>query len=498
MPECDDEVGRLAATTRRGCVLAAAGCGKTEQIVRSTAVSDCKRLILTHTHAGVDAITSRLRKYKVPSSKFTVDTIAGWCLRFSVSFPHRSGFDLSVPMERIDWGSVYESSARLMRSGAVSEVIHASYGGVFVDEYQDCSKKQHEVICLLADELPCCIFGDPLQGIFDFDSQAPVDWDSDVTPVFAVQASLTKPWRWTNAGNAPLAEWLGYVRTELERGNPVDLRTRPHCVHHVSSPLEAAEKHRVLLKACMATLNAATDEKTVVLENAAAEASRVHLARSLARKGFCNIEPADCKPLAKAASRIDATAGMERFKALLEFACSCMTGADRAGLERAMESRKKKRKQGHKAFQELFPLADRVIETGSGDSMLHFLDAIHERHSTNLYRREMYFAMCAAIRLQASRPERTLSNAVWDVQNQIRHIGRRFTKFSIGSTLLVKGLEFDHSVIVQHERMTHKDLYVALTRATKSVRILAASELLVPFKDRRHDLPAQQLLSFIG
>lgn len=68
----------------RASIVAAAGCGKTEQIARAVAYSGQRRLILTHTHAGVDAITARLNKLSVPSDKFKVETIAGWCLRFAM------------------------------------------------------------------------------------------------------------------------------------------------------------------------------------------------------------------------------------------------------------------------------------------------------------------------------------------------------------------------------------------------------------------------------
>lgn len=39
---------------------------------------------------------------------------------------------------------------------------------------------------------------------------------------------------------------------------------------------------------------------------------------------------------------------------------------------------------------------------------------------------------------------------------------------SIGSTLFVKGLEFDRGIIVHATNMTRKDWYVALTRGTRS------------------------------
>src|ERR1039457_4272115 len=214
MPNDDEIAGRIAVSSRRGSLIAAAGCGKTEQIAQATAISDCKRLILTHTHAGVDAILSRLQKLKVPASKFHLSTIAGWCLQFCRSYPKRSGFDNTVPLAQINWDAVYQACFCLLNSGAVDGIIRASYGGVFVDEYQDCTVRQHNVIRLLAEELPCFVFGDPLQGIFDFSGQVSVDWEEDVYAVFPKQATLIQPHRWINAHNPKLAEWLKYVRTE--------------------------------------------------------------------------------------------------------------------------------------------------------------------------------------------------------------------------------------------------------------------------------------------
>ena len=47
----------------------------------------------------------------------------------------------------------------------------------------------------------------------------------------------------------------------------------------------------------------------------------------------------------------------------------------------------------------------------------------------------------------------------------------------IGSTLLVKGLEFDHAIVLrtpgwQEDWGTHKDVYVALTRGAKSTTLI--------------------------
>ncbi|WP_422666766.1 hypothetical protein [Candidatus Manganitrophus noduliformans] len=88
--------------------------------------------------------------------------------------------------------------------------------------------------------------------------------------------------------------------------------------------------------------------------------------------------------------------------------------------------------------------------------------------------------MCSALRIKSARQYDSLAEAIWQVQNRTRHTDRIIGKRSIGSTLLVKGLEFDHVVIVHSNNMSRKDWYVALTRATTSLTILAPSEVFSP------------------
>ena len=92
----------------------------------------------------------------------------------------------------------------------------------------------------------------------------------------------------------------------------------------------------------------------------------------------------------------------------------------------------------------------------------------------------MFFAMRTALQNRFIRPYDSLIDAIWDVQNRARHIGRSIGRRSIGSTLLVKGLEFEHSVIIHAANMSKRDWYVALTRATNSVTILPPSEKFSP------------------
>lgn len=474
----DEQVARIAATLTRGSIVAAAGCGKTEQIARAVAFSSPRRLILTHTHAGVDAISRRLERFRIPEESYRIDTIAAWSLRFASSFPGRSGLVSGNPNSQPEWSQVYTSAAQLLNSGAVDGIIKASYGGLFVDEYQDCDEQQHQVLSLLADRLPTCVFGDHLQAIFDFRGHHSVDWPTHVYPFFPKVHELTTPWRWLNKGNEALANWLKIIRPSLEETGTIDFSSRPACVKWSHLPPDTRHHQNTFINVCLEAKRRAADGNLIVIGDSANVNSRTCLAKALAKYGFSNVEPVSCKDLYASASKIDNATGFTRFQAVIEFASKCMTGTEKAALEHAVCSRMAGRKSGAK-FGCLIPIAMAIAASDADEPILEFLETIRSRPETHLYRREMFFSLRAAIQIKITQQHDTISSAVWVMQNRLRHLGRRISKCSIGSTLLVKGLEFDHSVILHFAKMTRKDLYVALTRASDSIHIVSPTLRLV-------------------
>jgi DNA helicase-2/ATP-dependent DNA helicase PcrA len=482
--DLDVEITQRVACLERGSVIAAAGCGKTEQIALATQMAEGRRLILTHTHAGVDALRLRLKKHKVQKDKFRIDTIAGWCLWYSTSYPKRSGLSCYNPRTSKDWNCVYEATTKLIQSGAVNGVLTSSYYGVFVDEYQDCTRLQHQVIKAIAVYLPVCVFGDPLQAIFDFKGQNPVDWEADVFPVFKKVGELTRPWRWQNAGNIELANWLADVRRTIEEGGAIDLRSRPGCVSWEHLPDDPRFRQAKIIGTCKSVMGNVSDGRLVVIGDAANINVRAALAQKLAAVGFSNIEPIDCKNLYEYAKKIEVATGLPRLERALDFICACMTGTEKTDFLDSVKSRQCGGKHGTAKFGDIITTGVAVAEGTAEEALVDLLLGFHSRRSTRLFRREMFFAMRSGLQIKSRRKHDTLMDAIWEVQNRIRHAGRAIGKRSIGSTLLVKGLEFDHAVIVHADNMTRKDWYVALTRATTSVTIISPSECLIPAEQR--------------
>jgi superfamily I DNA/RNA helicase len=207
----------------RGAVTAPAGCGKTHLIAEGLGRHEGAKpiLVLTHTNAGVAALRARLDRAGVNPSRYRLSTIDGWCLRLLTLFPKRAGHDpaiLLIQNPKSHYPAIRRAAGILLRDGHVDDVLAATYDRLIVDEYQDCSKVQHAIICFAARSLKTCVLGDPMQAIFGFQGNALADWDQHVCAQFPVAAELDRPWRWINAGEEAFGRYLLDVRVSLIAG----------------------------------------------------------------------------------------------------------------------------------------------------------------------------------------------------------------------------------------------------------------------------------------
>jgi len=472
----DIELLDLITNCRRGSVIAPAGCGKTEQIALAVLHSYGRRLILTHTLAGVDALRTRLKDKGADPTFYQITTIAAWSLRIASAFPLRSGLSLTMPINNEQWDTVYASAVKLLRSKCIDGIISASYSGVFVDEYQDCTRVQHQLICALVDLLPCCVFGDPLQAIFGFRGNPLPDWDKEVLSAFPKIAKLSQPHRWENVGNRVLGGWLIKCRDDLNGKRQIDLRCSPSSVNHCMLEGDTKEKlYQERIKLVLKALNKPKEEKCIIIGDSKNETSRALLARYAKASA---VEPITCKRLVKFVKELEGSEGLERLKVVMDLVKDIMSGAKGAALTNVVQDvtagKRKKQLDGRQTA------CVEITRSQDLKPILHLLEDLQKQQGLWIYRRELYSALCAALRVVISGTHTSLADAVWDVQNRRRHAGRRFAKRSMGSTLLVKGLEFDHAIIVDVESFKRNDLYVALTRASRSVTIISKSCLLNP------------------
>jgi hypothetical protein len=464
----NDLATTLAQNQSKGYVVAPAGFGKTHLIADAVQKGAGRALILTHTYAGVNALKKKMRILGVSSSKYRVDTIASWSLRLCLSYPQSSGWTIQHP-NNDQWSGLYGSCAGLLKEDFIARIIQASYKNFYVDEYQDCSKSQHAMIMQFTDLLPCCLLGDPLQAIFDF-ADEPVCWEEDVYPCFSTLGQLSKPWRWHNAGTGEIGEWLKEVRQKLENQEEINL-SPPYPkgikVHRVDSGEDQDKKQ---FNTCR-YFNVKENERVVAIHGGSAEFKNKghHLARKLSGV-FSSIEEVEGTALFSFIRKVSkARKPDKKLKVSIDFACKCMSSVKEsltAGTKRCETVNITTRVR----CPVITAAANAYLVGPSSKNLKDFLLAIKKTPSVDPFRRDLLNRAVHVLTVHSQSPELTLEEAAIKYQGVFRHSGRpvSYPKL-IGTTLLVKGLEFDHAIILDAASLSRKELYVALTRGSKSL-----------------------------
>uniref|UniRef100_UPI0033425E96 UvrD-helicase domain-containing protein n=1 Tax=Castellaniella defragrans TaxID=75697 RepID=UPI0033425E96 len=461
----------------RGSVSAPAGCGKT-QLIADTIKSHKKPkpiLILTHTNAGKAALIERLNRAKAPRHAYYVYTINSWAIQFLSKFPKRGGHDISIlKLEHAnrDYPAIRLAARNILKEGHISDALKATYSRLIVDEYQDCTISQHNIVGWTSTVLPTCVLGDRLQAIFDFKEKT-VDWDSHVLKRYPEIGTLSTPWRWRRAESEDLGRWLLSIRANLLAGHTIDLKTAPDAVHWVklSGDKKTADSQR--LKAISEWLPTGNSTALVIGDSKNPEGQRL-IARST--PGVTTIEAVDHKDLTQFGRSFDINAP-SAIEDLISFSSTLMANTNAATLIKRLASLK-----SGKARKDANSLEKICLDFSQQPSMakaLAVLQEISAAPKVRVYRPEVLHICRSAMRVAADRNS-SFYDAIVLARELNRHRGRKITRRTVGSTLLLKGLEADVVIILNPEEMNARHLYVALTRGAKKVVVCSQASTLVP------------------
>lgn len=458
--------------SQKGLIVAPAGCGKTQLIVEALRYPTTKpRLVLTHTTAGVAALKQRLQRLQVPTSNYRVFTIAGWALNISAMFPKTSNYSNNANTQP-NYLELQKKISLLIQNGHISDILYSSYSKVLIDEYQDCSESQHNLICALSSVLPTIIFGDPLQAIFGFSKGDPLpDWNTRVENEFPIISTLNTPWRWINAENQPLGEWLLEVRRAFLSGEKIDINTRPNCVHHhqlTGDPI--IDRQSQISAHYQIRQNMLPSEKMLVIGDSIRAAARHDFAKNT--QGIDVVEPVDLRDVLTAAKSFDQLKSHDLLGQLLTISSNFMTGVDRAGIIKRLDSILNGRNRKEPTAIEL--QAIQLLGSGCPKEILKLITLLENSTDTKVYRSAALAALKDTLSLSVSQPDKTLAESAISIREKRRLQGdKRITSRAIGSTLLLKGLEADHVLILNASSMDMKNLYVALSRGSRTITLFA-------------------------
>lgn len=458
-----DEVYRAIANASSGFVESPAGCGKTEAIVRTvgTYCAGCQ-LVLTHTHAGVDALRQRFREHNVPTARYHINTIAGWSWGWVRKYPDNAGYRGSIDIA--EWNDVYAAMSSLLQKVFVKQGVLNSYAGVVVDEYQDCTVPMHQLIVQLKRFLPCRVLGDDLQGIFGFRESPLIGWP-DVKREFANDlGALETPHRWIKADNERLGRWLLGTRADFRqnrepdyRGSPIDMRT-------------------VSYRDLGAQLVRLTHEKQGRICVIGPKMRRLdqRIETALVNHNYRVLEPNELSALQKLIVALSKGSPREKSKVAIEFLTTAhggLSGSDKNFIDKILKG---VRQFPHRADRRA--LCARYIEGITAHLLFDLLQYIEGLIGVSCKLRESVSALKCI--LERHLESGTALEALYADEISKRKYQNRSSFYRcIGSTLLVKGLEFDHAVILrslnwQQSWGSYRDLYVALTRGAKTTTLV--------------------------
>lgn len=445
-------------------VVAPAGHGKTE-VIANVAALGRRALILTHTHAGVHAIRSRLNRLGIPHRAVAVDTIAGWCMRYTNAFPGVAKPCEGMPKSAAEWNQLYRGAIVALGVSAIKGVIAASYDRILIDEYQDCNGGQHQLAIALSQIIPTVVFGDPMQGIFEF-AGATLSWEGEIHNSFPLAGTLETPHRWAGK-NPELGAWIARTRLKLMVGEPIDLADGPVTYRQSGDAFD------------MGAFFDGIDEREGTHAAIHCNKTVCYRLAQATRGGFQAIEEMAAGRLQTFAAAWDASpAHEERFEAIDSLMNDCFhfkqlaVGAAADPRDAAMHD-------------EMCSIANGLGGASSVSIARRLFSMAKERPSWRLFRREIWRDGERAIaELDAGRVS-TMMEAAASIRQRVTNSGRSMPNRTVSTPLLLKGLEFDHVLIpnaphfLGERNAKAKLFYVAISRATQTLTISSPQPILI-------------------
>ena len=212
---------------------AAAGCGKTWTAAKfakamSARLDHQRVLLLSHTHGACGEFH---RRCAGPGLHIDVETCDSFALK--VVSPYAAALGLPFPLDHlvgraeVPFEAIRSKAVDLVRrSPTVARLIGAQYPVIILDEHQDASLSQHELVMILMQigGSRLRVFGDPMQALHSGGAAQVVDWDA-LWQGCRDRRELTEPKRWNDAPE--LGRWITAARATLRTGAAVSLDDAP-------------------------------------------------------------------------------------------------------------------------------------------------------------------------------------------------------------------------------------------------------------------------------
>lgn len=454
-------------------LIAPAGYGKTHTISECLKYTEGKQLILTHTHAGVSSIKEKLKKAKIDSKKYSVETITSYAQKYVLAYSKKE----EIPNQEVPktyYPFIIKEFIRLLKLSPIRKIVTSNYTGLFVDEYQDCTEDHHELVLLLAELFPCRILGDPLQGIFDFEKNI-----VDINNVAQMKCfsnnkfHLSTPWRWKLGGKENLGEDLIKIRNLLEANKPIHLNLFKSIISKRTSDTMQYNKNEIL-----DIINESGSVLIIVKE----KFMKVYVNKSLSNICFL-LEAIDDEDFYKFAKVFDELYSNYNFLILKNIFLELFAKTELRKWFSDSGVINKKAIEDKKKIEPFKEILEKMNEKFSFYDVSKVLNDINKVLKIKCYRKELLYSLIIALQ-EAFEKGISVYDAMINHRNFVRRNGKKVSGKYLGTTLLTKGLEFETVIIIDAQKFDcPKNLYVALTRASKNLYVFSSTNILRPYKN---------------
>lgn len=459
-------------------LVAPAGYGKTHAIASSVHALRAKGvnriLVLTHTNAGITSIREKFKKESVPQKGVTICTIAGFLQRIVHSLSKErmpDGNDSDA-----FYAKLYEYAMDLFQHSTILKTtLEYSYEHIFVDEFQDCNRPQYEIVKELCKWKVCVhMLLDPLQTIFDFDTNHPnyLDFESKCqsrTPEKIFHLDI--PYRWRNA-NSPLERfvpiWRKTIQDALSQGlKSIDLSQLPGITYISDTPNNVRMKinYYVNYSSSILVLHSLFHANNIKTRGSICVSTgyQLRLIESIDHPDFYNV-----------AAKIDEELQNDTLVEAIVYELMIAVGTSKTSLENWIKPNRLVTKHTDLALYS--KLSNAVNLPSKKQAIVEALSILTRDIKLNAQRIELLAGIKSAV-LQSETSGKTVRQEIERRRDLARVQGRRLYGKVIGTTLLTKGLEANTVLIIKPSELFRNDnglkhLYVALTRAVNRVILI--------------------------
>ena len=452
----------------KGFSFAPAGCGKTEAIAKfvQNYNTESKILILTHTNAGVISLQKRLSKYSIKKDKYSIFTIDSLCLEFVSSYPGISLTSINDAVA-IDWPKIRSGFLKLIHNANIRNLVRSKWSNLIVDEFQDCNKHQHFIVEALSEIFPTVLLGDPLQGLFDL-GEEPFEWDTDIHGNYAYIPFPVKPQRWIKT-NPDLGAWLLDMRSELITTNQLNFSLKPNTL------IIKASDFSEVIKTAYNNIYKYPEDTHLRLHH------QGHQCHELSRrlKGtYRSIEELELKDLVLFAQKYDREAKIDTIlKFISDLACGFNkdTCIKIEKTIRGLTQNNEFYKDNKIVLTDLY----KSFQLDNPKNLYNQLLLLSQIKGVVVFRKELWNILIQSAKDYLNNDDPSLYNSVRKMVDRYRLTGRFDDPRIVGRVRLVKGLEYDHVIVIDIDKFKDpREVYVALTRAKKTLTLFTTKTCL--------------------